>query len=289
MFERGEHLEKSKERLEILKKIDEYEENELWDMCVENDPETIPLLPNKVDYLNKKLSSKISTRIANIFATNYFEKMLKNKQMIIEDIVGIENYLSVKGGAIITCNHFNPCDNYAIWRAIKPYMGKNRLWKVIREGNYTNFPGIIGFFFRHCNTLPLSSNMETMKKFMSAVSTLLDRSEKILIYPEQAMWWNYRKPRPCKNGAYKIAVNSGAPIIPAFITMRDSEILDGNGFPVQKYTVHFLPPLYPKEDLSKKENVEYLKQENYRLCVETYEKFYNKKLEYLKKENTNEK
>lgn len=275
-------MEKSQERLEILKKIDEFEKNEWWDKDVEDDPETIPLLPNKVDYLNKKLSSKIATYFANIFATHYFEKLLKNKQMIIENIVGIENFTQVTGGAIITCNHFNACDNYAIWRAIKPYMRGRRLYKVIREGNYTNFPGIIGFFFRHCNTLPLSSNIETMKNFMSAVSTLLQNGEKILIYPEQGMWWNYKKPRPCKNGAYKLAVMNNTPIIPAFITMRDSDVLDKNGFFVQKYTIHFLPPLYPKDNLSKKDNIEYLKNTNYNMCVQTYEKFYGKKLEYLK-------
>lgn len=273
-------MENSQERLQILNKIEEYEKNGWWDKNVEDDPQTITLLPNKVDYLNKKLSSKIATTISNICATNYFEKLIKNKQMIIEDIVGIENYLSVNGGAILTCNHFNPCDNYAVWRAIKPYMGKRRLYKVIREGNYTNFPGLIGFFFRHSNTLPLSSNMETMKKFISAVSTLLNRGEKILIFPEQAMWWNYKKPRPCKDGAYKLAVSNNAPIIPVFITMRDSDVLDPNGFPVQAYTVHFMKPLYPDLNLSKKDNIAKMKEDNYRMCVDVYEKFYNTKLEY---------
>lgn len=273
-------MEKSEERLQILNKIEEYEKNGWWDKDVEDDPQTITLLPNKVDYLNKKISSKIATKISNICATNYFEKLIKNKQMIIENIVGIENYLSVKGGAILTCNHFNPCDNYAVWRAIKPYMGKRRLYKVIREGNYTNFPGLIGFFFRHSNTLPLSSNMETMKKFISAVSTLLNRGEKILIFPEQAMWWNYKKPRPCKDGAYKLAVNNNAPVIPVFITMRDSNVLDPNGFTVQAYTVHFMKPLYPDSNLSKKDNIAKMKEDNYRMCVDVYEKFYNKKLEY---------
>ena len=142
-------MEKSKERLEVLKRIAENERLGLWDKSVENDPETLELKPNKVDYLNKKLSSKISTFFANILATNFFEKMLKNGQMIIEKVVGIENFTCVNGGAIITCNHFNPCDNYAVWRAIRPYMKRHRLYKVIREGNYTNFPNPLGFLFRH--------------------------------------------------------------------------------------------------------------------------------------------
>ena len=117
---------------------------------------------------------------------------------------------------------------------------------------------------------------------MVAVNTLLGRGEKILIYPEQEMWWNYRKPRPMKTGAFRFAVTCKVPIIPAFITMEDTEHMDPNGFPVQAYTIHFLPPIYPKEELRKKENIEYLMNENYRLWVETYEKFYNKKLKYNK-------
>ena len=273
---------KSEERLKILAKIDEYERAGKWDVDVEDDPETIELLPNKVDYLNKKLSSKIATYIANKKGQNFFEKMLKNRQMIIKDIIGIENYLSVDGGAIITCNHFNACDNYAIQKAIGKYLGKRRLYKVIREGNFTNYPGIIGFFFRHCNTLPLSSNTQTMKKFLHAVKVLLNRGEKILIYPEQAMWWNYRKPRPLKSGAFNLALSNNVPIIPTFITMEDSDETDPNGFPVQAYTINFLSPIYPQANLSKKDNIEFMANENYRLWVETYEKFYNTKLEYLK-------
>lgn len=274
-------MEKSKERLEILAKIDELEKNKLWDISPENDPETKELKPNKVDYLNKKLSSKIATLIANRMGTNYFEKMLKSKQMIIDKVVGIENYLAVDGGAIITCNHFHPCDNYAVYRAIRPYLNGRRLYKVIREGNYTNYPNPIGFFFRHCNTLPLSSNMETMKNFMYAMKTLLGRGEKILIYPEQALWWNYRKPRPCKDGAYKFAVNNGVPIIPMFITMTDSDILDPNGFFVQKYTINIMPAIYPNNDLDKKTNIANMKEQNYNACVKTYEDFYKVKLGYL--------
>lgn len=275
-------MEKSQARLKILERIAEYEKNEWWDRDVEDDPETIELLPDKVDYLNKKLSSKIATVFANWAGTRFFEKMIKNKQMIIEDVVGIENFLNVNGGAIVTCNHFNACDNYAVWRVFKPYMKRKRLYKVIREGNFTNSPEPFGFIMRHCNTLPLSSNMDTMKKFMNAVDVLLKRGEKILVYPEQGMWWNYRKPRPMKDGAFRFAVSSGVPVLPVFITMKDSDVLDGDGFYVQKYTVNILPAIYPDKNLNKKQNIEKLKSQNYKAWVETYEKFYGTKLVYEK-------
>lgn len=274
-------MEKSKDRLEVLERIKHNEREGLWNSPVENDPPAKELLPHMVDYLNKKLTSKIATMIAYRQGRKFYEGMIANNQLIIKDVVGIENFLSVTGGAMITCNHFNICDNYAIYKVIEPYMGKKRLYKVIREGNYS-FPGAIGFFLRHCNTLPLSRNSETMKNFMTAVNTLLKRGEKILIYPEQEMWWNYRKPRPLKAGAFRFAVTAGVPIIPAFITMNDSEFIGPDGFPVQEYTVHFLPPLYPKPDLNKKDNIRFLMDENYRLWKETYEKVYNKKLKYDK-------
>ena len=273
-------MEKSRDRLEVLERIKEHEKKGLWDIDVENDPPTIELKPDMVDYLNEKLSSKIATFFANIAGTNFFEKMIKKNQFIIKEIKGLYNYLNVSGGAIITCNHFNPCDNYAVFRAIKPYIRKKRLYRVIREGNFTNSPPPFGFIMRHCNTLPLSSNTETMKKFISATKTLLQRGEKILMYPEQAMWWNYRKPRPCQNGAFKLAVMNKVPIIPVFITMEDSEYIGADGFYIQAYTVNFLPAIYPKDDLDRKSNQEYLKEENFKAWKECYEEFYKIPLTY---------
>ena len=58
-------MEKSKERLEILEKIDEFERMGKFDQDVENDPPTIPLNPSDVDYLHRKITSKIKTRVAN--------------------------------------------------------------------------------------------------------------------------------------------------------------------------------------------------------------------------------
>ncbi len=275
-------MEKSESRLKVLKKIEELEKKQLWTQDVEDDPETYELLPNKVDYLNKKLSSKILNKIANIAGTKFFEKMIKNKQLIIEKINGIENFTAVEGGSIITCNHFNACDNYAVWKSLKPYMNGRKLYKIIREGNYTNPPKPFGLFMRHCNTLPLSSNKETMKNFLKAVDTLLKRGENILIYPEQGFWWNYRKPRPMQNGAFNLACTSNVPVVPILITMEDSDILDGDGFFVQKYTVNILPAIYPDKNLTKKQNVEKMKEQNYQAWVKCYEDFYKTKLTYEK-------
>lgn len=275
-------MKKSEQRLKILEKIAELEKQKKWDCDVEDDPVTTPLLPNKIDYLNKKISSKIATFFANKAGTAFFENLINKKQFIIKEVKGIENFLAVKdSGAIITCNHFNVCDNYAVWRTIKPYVGKKeRLYKVIREGNYTNSPPPFGFILRHCNTLPLSSNKDTMKKFMRAINILLKRGKKILVYPEQAMWWNYRKPRPFKNGAFRFAATNMVPVIPFFITMQDSDILDPDGFFVQEYTVNILPAIFPDKNKPRNVNMEEMKNKNFEAWKDVYEDFYKEKLVY---------
>ena len=281
------NIEKDKSRLEVLKKIEEYEKNGWWSRDVEDDPPTIPLTPDKVDYLNKKLSNKIATYFVNIGAKIFIKKLIKNKQLIIKDVLGRENYEKLKdSGVIITCNHFNAFDNFAIHYALLPYMynGSGKvLYKVIREGNFTNFPGLYGFFFRHCNTLPLSANFSTMKNFMQAVKTLLARKEKILIYAEQGMWWNYRKPRPMASGSFRFAAENNVPVLPIFITMEDSEIIGGDGFPVQIYTVNMLEPIFPDPQKSVKQNTEEMKEKNYQAWKKCYEDFYKIPLTYSTK------
>ena len=274
-------MERSQDRLDILKKIEEYEKNGWFDRDVEDDPPTKPLDYTKVDYSGKKLSTRIKSEIANRVAKNYFDGQIKKNRLIIKEVRGLDNYLSVTGGAVITCNHFNPYDNYAVFKAIEKPLGRKRLYKVIREGNYTSFPGLYGYFFRHCNTLPLCSSAKGLAALFSAADELLKRGDKILIYPEQGMWWNYRKPRPMKDGAFRIAARSGAPVIPFFITMEDSEFTDeSNGFPVQAYTVNILSAIYPDKEKPARLAAREMADKNYCAWKEVYEDFYGVPLTY---------
>lgn len=275
----------SEQRLALYKKIEQLEEQGLFDVDANTDPETIPLKPGQVDYQNKKVSTKIKTFIANFVADKYFKKMMKKHQLIIKDVYGENNLLKVKGGAIITCNHFHPFDNYAVYHAIKKYIKKKKLFKVIREGNYTNFPGIYGYFFKNCNTLPLSSNKDVMKEFKEGLSKHLKDGYKVLIYPEQALWLNYKKPRPLKDGAFKFAYENKVPIIPIFITMEDSIFLDSDNASIQALTVHILKPIGIDEDLSPQENIESMKNKTFECMKNVYEEVYNTPLSYKKGAN----
>ena len=155
-----------------------------------------------------------------------------------------------------------------------------KMYRIIKEANYTSFPGFYGFLMRNCNTLPLSSNKDTMRKLLKAVDNILSSGDFILVYPEQSMWWNYRKPKPLKKGAFKFAAKSNVPVLPVFITMEDTDVKEDGEFFVQAYTIHVGKPIYPDKDKPVVENADEMLEKNYLWWKEVYEDFYKIPLTY---------
>lgn len=268
----------SKDRLEVLNKISEKEKlgGEHFFEDVENDPPTKTLLPEDVDYLKKKINSKIK----NFFCKKIVKKMVKKfvKDYKIK-VVGLENLDNIKTGAIITSNHFNYFDSGPIIYALSQIKQKHKHHIVIREGNY-QIPGKFGFILKNYNTFPLSSSIETTKILNKTIDNVLTKGDFVIVYPEQSMWWFYKKPRNYRIGAFRFASRNNVPIIPCFVTMEDMDEYEDNGLKKQKLTLHILKPLYPDANLSVKQNAENMLLENKKLVIECYENFYNKKLVY---------
>ena len=273
---------RAKDRVDIVKKIANFEKEGIFDQDVEDDVPGRMIMPDEIEYIKKSPIAKIKANIAFKMAKKFYYKLEKQRQVIVDpEIRGLENFKNLDTGAIITCNHFNAMDSFAMhWTYMQSKQKKRKLYRIIREGNYTSFPGFFGFLMRNFYTLPLSSNHKTMKKFMEGVNTLLKSGQFILIYPEQSMWWNYRKPKPLKPGAFSFATKNQVPVLPIFITMKDSDVLGADGYYVQEYTIHISEPIYPRPDLSTRENTEYMLKENERVWKEIYEKEYQIPLEY---------
>lgn len=265
----------TEQRMELLERVGKF------DIDVLNDPPTYELLPNQIDYEQKKLWTRIKCKIANWASHIGINGFIKKGMFRIKAIRGVENWTSVQTGAILTCNHFGATDSFIMQKVLKRAK-KKLLLRVVREGNYTN-PPVLKFFLRNCGVLPLSSNGQTMKKFLRAVDNLLKQGKHILVYPEESMWPNYRKPKPLKDGAFRFAAKNKVPVVPVFITMEDGVFYNKKtkaNQPILDHTVHILPAIYPKDELSVKENIEYMKNLNYDMWVKVYEDFYGKKLEY---------
>lgn len=272
------------DRKQILEKIEQFELEGRFDEDVENDPEGRTIMPGEVDYTQKKLTTKLASRLAFARARRYLNSIINDGSLIVKGIEGIENLKALDSGAIITCNHFNAYDSFAIQMAYDASGQRGRkFFRIIREGNYTSFPGFYGYLMRNCNTLPLSSNMHTMHEFLKATDELLRDGHFILIYPEQSMWWNYRKPKPLKDGGFHIAAKNNVPVLPCFITMEDSNKMGEDGFPIQEYTIHISEPIYPDKDKSIRENTADMMKKNYEVWKQIYETVYGTPLTYTTK------
>ena len=112
-------IQKSEYRVQVLKKIEELEKQGKFDVDAEDDPPTIVLTPENIDYLRKKTSSKLKRVFANEMGEKFLDNLLKNNKLIIKQINGMENLSKISTGAIVTCNHFNPFDCFTIEKVFR--------------------------------------------------------------------------------------------------------------------------------------------------------------------------
>lgn len=273
-------MEKNQERLQVIENIKNAANNREFDKKVElNDPVITEKLRQErivnFDILRKNPINKIKRKIARNIALNYAE-MFNNDT----EIIGLENLESVKGGAIITSNHFSVKDSTMIFHTLKQIGKQNKLNIIVEEENIL-MEGHFGFILNNCGTIPISQNKEYYnKRFLPAVEKLLQKNEYVLVYPEEQMWFNYKKPRPCKIGAYHLATKNNVPVIPFFIEMREKDGFDQDGFKNIRYIIHIMKPIYPDVNKDLKTNKTEMRDKDYKLKVEAYEKAYDKKLDY---------
>lgn len=195
------------------------------------------------------------------------------------EICGLELVRGLEGGAIITSNHFSPVENTGI-RHLVHKLGKRRINIVSQETNLA-MPGMIGFLMNYADVIPISGNVHyTQREFVDLLRECFERDEYVLIYPEEEMWFNYRKPRPPKPGAYYYAARLGVPIISCFIEQQDMPRMDNDEFRKVRFVVHVLGVISPRAELSVRENCAAMSADDYALKKEIYEKVYGKPLDY---------
>ncbi len=196
-------------------------------------------------------------------------------------IEGLENLKGITGGAVITSNHLNPVDNTAIFTMVKK-TGRKRLFIVSQESNLA-MTGLFGFLMIYADTVPMTAAPDYLANtFMKNISDLLDGGNWVMIYPEQEMWFNYRKPRPPKRGAYYYAAKCGVPVVSCFVEIVDLPEKEKNrdDFYQVRYVVHVLPPVYPQEGRNVRQNSIAMMEKDLEQKRAAYEKAYGKLLTY---------
>ena len=235
------------------------------------------LKANILDYVRRmdSLSYKLKNRLARGIVDVWIRKWSDG----VNEIDGLEKLDGLQGPAFVTSNHFNPFDN-GIHRTLTRLAGRGRLTAVSQGTNFV-MPGLNGFILRNIDVIPLISDLSYMNgDFRTLMRKNLDQNRFILIYPEQEMWFNYRKPRPQKRGAFLFAAEYGVPVVPTFAEMVDLGKEVAPGFLDVKLILHVLDPLFPDPSKTVRQNSLDMCRQDYEAKVACYERCYGKPLSY---------
>ncbi len=217
--------------------------------------------------------SKGSYRAKNLLArgiANFGSWFFHRKLEIVEHV----NVPKLPCGAMITSNHFGPLENLIIRRYVRKLQGRKRLFIISQITNFA-MTGAVGFLMNYADTIPLWEDVRYLnREFPARLQQLFNQNQMVLIYPEQEMWHNYRKPRPPKRGAYLFAAKANVPVICCFVEMQEDE--KGK----VRHILHILDVLYPDPTKTPKENSVNMVHRDYEMKKEAYETLYGKALTY---------
>jgi 1-acyl-sn-glycerol-3-phosphate acyltransferase len=255
-------------------KAGEYNKKAELDDPVLSDEDAEKAIAGYARYRNNKLWYFIKSR--PVFIMEDIVTLMHKKHI---KVVGWDNLKGIKKGAIITNNHFNPLDSIFPRYVIKKKYHKP-INLVAQETNLA-MEGFNGYLIYNQRLVPLRKSPNyILRTFIPQIKRMVEAGQFIVIYPEEELWFNYRKPRPCKRGTYLFASQANAPVVPIFIEMQDTNEDDNEQFVKLDYTIHILKPIYPDPKKSHKENSVMMAEQDYAERKEAYELAYGKKLNY---------
>ena len=261
--------------MDIFEKIRESEKKGIFDAHITpvNPDMAIPLEEYNYPF-ERKLPEKIKYETERIFVAEPYTLYL-NKRVFKTEVSGRENLRGLRA-AVITCNHIEMFDCLTVRYALRGH----RLFAV--GAPFNNMRGFLGEMMRAGDMIPLGDSLKNTRRFNKEVGDILtNRKDFLLIYPEASMWQDYEKPRPYKNGAFDIAAKYKVPLVPIFITLRDSGKKKKDGSDRKYFKMNIGAPIYPDPEKNRSENSETLKNKAFEFSKKTYEDYYGRKLTYL--------
>jgi len=185
---------------------------------------------------------------------------------------GKKNLKGLKGGIIVT-NHVHYFDSLMV-EGLAPYR------KIFHTGaGFNSKRGIRGELLKLLGYMPLNGTFSAQKNFNKRLENILKKGGYVQFYPEHAFWLRYKKPRPYMDGAFKYAAKFSVPVIPTFITFESTPLR--RFFHMKERAVlNVLPPIYPDENLTLRDNASRLSSRAHEAAIECYRRVYGEYLEY---------
>lgn len=171
-------------------------------------------------------------------------------------IEGREHLKELGGRGVVTIsNHIHPMDCTMLSVALR----WRRIYYVSIEANF-RIP-VIRHLIRMFGAVPLPTQSHTMRELFQAMSECLQRGAYVQMYPEGVMVPYDNTLRPFRNGAFRLAVRNGVPILPVVILQQRPA---SGWYRLYKrkpcLTLKILPPIEADASLGKREAADVLKE-----------------------------
>lgn len=176
-------------------------------------------------------------------------------------IEGLDKIKGMGGGVLVAPNHFNPLENLAVRKTLKKAGWKRPF--VVSQALNLGMTGWVGMIFKYFDTIPIIKDHEFLSTtFPDALNRVFQGGDAVIIYPEEQMWFNYRRPRPGRHGVYDYAAALGVPIISLYTEAIDTGKPERSTkeFDKTHYVVHVLDTLYPDMSLPQAERSKALRE-----------------------------
>lgn len=149
---------------------------------------------------------------------------------------------------------------------------------VIVHANNVSMP-YLGRITPSLGAIPLPDNFKAFKNFIQAIKTRTEQGHAIVVYPEAHIWPYYTKIRPFNEASFKYPIDFKKAVYCFTNTYQKRKFSKK-----PKIVTYVDGPFYPKEHLTVKENMLYLRNQVYSTMEERSLNNEVTLVEYIKKE-----
>lgn len=215
-------------------------------------------LDSNYKYIN---DGKIFSFFSNLLYYGLAFPVLTVLNKIVYDlkIEGKENIKNLKTGAISISNHVLILDCSMIGLAF----GLKKVYFTTREGSF-KIP-FVRKLIKLLRAVPIPTKLKDEEYFIKGINKALQDGKIIHFYPEKALWPYYEKIRNFKNGAFNFAIKNDVPVIPIVIKFRNPKGIRQIFKKKKDVTLKILEPIKFEVKDNKKESIENLKNQVFKI------------------------
>lgn len=189
-------------------------------------------------------------------------------------VKGRKNLKNLKRqGYFIYANHTNYKDSWLAPISIAPF----RKVYIISSKDAVQIP-VINVLTKSAGALPIPDTISGLKNLNLAVDKLIKNKKIITIFPEAHIWPYYTKIRPFPITSFKFATVTNSPAVPVAVCYKKRKLFGNKRKP--RAVVFIGKPVFPKAELTDKENAIYLRDEVFKYIKKKLQK--ESTYEYIK-------